>query len=286
MPRPAASRPGHEHEPEHRAAEAGGLQQQERAEQRRAQQRADRREAAGRRHHRRRRRRRVARRELDGQHAEPAAHEDQRRLGAEHRAEGQRGQRGEHDAGELGRRQRPRRLEAVGGRVAAGPGQVADRECGEQPREREQRQRPPHRRRVEPEGLRQVGEDGLLQPVDEREEPVRGGGDGHARQARRARAAGRSCGSSAAPEGPAETRGPAPLESSPAARAGRHLHRVIRGSRRSGGMPPSPALSCRRAGDAPARAIAGPPAGWDGPPHDPPADRRRPRPHALRHRLR
>ena len=190
------------------------------------------------------------------------------------------------DAGELGRRQRPRRLEAVGGRVAAGPREVADRERGEQPREREQRQRPPHRRRVEPEGLRQIGEDGLLQPVDEREEPVRGGGDGHARQARRARAAGRSCGSSAAPEGPAEARGPAPLESSPAARAGRHLHRVIRGSRRSGGMPPSPAPSCRRAGDAPARAIAGPPAGWDGPPHDPPADRRRPRPHALRHRLR
>ena len=184
VPRPAASRPGSEHEAEHRAAEAGGLQQQERADQRRAEQRADRREAARRRHYRRHSRRRVARRQPDGQHAEPAAHQDQRRLGTEHGAERERGERGEQHAGELGGRQRPRRLEAVGGRVAARAGQVPDRECDEEPREREQRQRPPHRRRVEPEGLREVGEDRLLQPVDEREEPVRGGGDRQAKQRR------------------------------------------------------------------------------------------------------
>ncbi len=42
---------------------------------------------------------RVARQELDGQRAEPAAQEDQRRLGAEDDAEGQGGQGGEEDAG-------------------------------------------------------------------------------------------------------------------------------------------------------------------------------------------
>ena len=62
-----------------------GLQQQERAQQRRAEQRADGGEAAGRGDDGRRGGRGVARGEAHRQRAEPAAHEDQRGLGAEHR---------------------------------------------------------------------------------------------------------------------------------------------------------------------------------------------------------
>ncbi len=51
-------------------------------------------------------RRRVARRQADGEHAERAAHQDQRRLGTEDGPEGERGEGGEEDAGELGGRHR------------------------------------------------------------------------------------------------------------------------------------------------------------------------------------
>ena len=127
---------------------------------------------------------RVARGEAHREHAEPAADRDQRRLRAEHRAERERGERGEEDARQLDRGQRAAGLEPVGGRVAAGARQVADRQRHEQPREREQRQRPPDRRGIEPERVRQVVEQQLLQLRDQLEEPVRDGGDRDADQRR------------------------------------------------------------------------------------------------------
>ncbi len=183
-PMPAASSPGTSTTPEHRPAEPGRLEQQERAQERRSEQRADRGEAPGRGDHGGRLRGRVARREADGERAEPAADRDQRRLRAEHRAERERGERGEEDPRQLDRGQRAARVEAVGGRVAAGARQVADRQRHEQPRQREQRQRPPDRRRIEPERVRQVVEQQRLQLRDQLEEPVRDGGDRDADQRR------------------------------------------------------------------------------------------------------
>ena len=207
VPSPAASRPGSSTRPEHRAAEAGGLQQQERADQRRAEQRADRREAARRGHHGGRGGRRVAGREPHRQDAEPAAHQDQRRLGTEHGAEGERGQRGEEDPGQLDRRQRSRGVEAVGRRVTAGPGQRADRQRREQPADGEQRQRPPGRRRRRTPASwagRRTGRPAASRRARgtrrRRRTPA-------GRRARRAPAAARSCGSAGAPGGRAAASG-------------------------------------------------------------------------------
>ena len=110
------------------------------------------------------------RRAVARQHAEPAADRDQRRLRAEHHAQRRAWRARRADARELDGRQRPRGLEAVGGRVAPGAREVADREPDSSAAEGEQRQRPPHRRGVEPERLGQVGEHRLLQLVDEHEE--------------------------------------------------------------------------------------------------------------------
>ena len=180
---PGGQQARHEHEAEHGAAEAGRLEQQERAEQRRAEQRADRREAAGRRHHRGARGRRVARGQLHGQHSEPAADRDQRRLGAEHRAEG--------------RAWRARRTPRRGARRAAAAGPCGSRRRGSGRRCRggggsRARSKSPesassgngHHTGTEsnPRVLGQIGEEPLLQLVDEREEPVGDGGDGDAEQ--------------------------------------------------------------------------------------------------------
>ena len=67
--------------------------------------------------------------QVHGQRGESAADGDQRRLGAEDRAQAQRGQRGEDDAGQLAvDRRTAAGLEAEGRRVAAVARQVADRQ--------------------------------------------------------------------------------------------------------------------------------------------------------------
>ena len=88
QPTPAASRPGTQHDAEHRAAEAGRLHQQERADERRAEQRADRGEAAGGADHGTRLRGCVPLDQLHREHAEAAADRDQRRLRARARRRG------------------------------------------------------------------------------------------------------------------------------------------------------------------------------------------------------
>ena len=122
--------------------------------------------------------------QVHGQHAEPAPDQDQRRLRPEHDAEAQRREGGEQHARKLRGRERPRHLEPVRRRVSSGPRQVADRQRDQQAGQREQRQRPPGRRRVEPESLRQVGEQPLLQPRDEFEETVGDRRDGDADEGR------------------------------------------------------------------------------------------------------
>jgi len=130
--------PRQQHQREHRSAEAGGLEQQEGAEQRGAEQRADCGEAAGGRDHGRGGRRGIARGQAYGQHAQPAAYQDQRGLGAEHDAEAKRCEGGEQDAGELDRWRCACRLEPVGGRVPARAREVANRGRHQQAGEREQ----------------------------------------------------------------------------------------------------------------------------------------------------
>ena len=101
----------------------------------RAEQGADGGEAAGRGHHRLGSGRSVPLGEPDREDAKAAAEGDQRRLGAEHHAQAQGGEGGEHDAGKLDRGWRAlARLEPVGRRVAAGAGQVPDGEARPAPR--------------------------------------------------------------------------------------------------------------------------------------------------------
>jgi hypothetical protein len=71
-------------------------------------------------------------------------------------------------------------VKAVGGRVAADAGKAADCESDKEAGEREQRQGPPRRRGVEPEVLRDGGEERRLQLVDELEEAVGQRRDGRA----------------------------------------------------------------------------------------------------------
>ncbi len=81
-------------------------------------------EAAGGRHDRHRHRRGVPLDQAHGQGRQPAADGDERRLGAEHRPEPERGERGEHDAGEVaaGRRAPTRSGSPRAGEWPAVPG--------------------------------------------------------------------------------------------------------------------------------------------------------------------
>ena len=171
---------GQQDQADQRAAQARGLQQQEGAEQRRAQQRADRGEAAGRRDHARRHRRSVARSETHGQDTETASDHDQRSLGAENDPEAQRAERGEQNARQFDRRDRAGGLEAVSRRVTTGARQPADRRCDQQPRQHEQRNRPPIGYGIEAEVVGDALEERLLSDRNELEERERDGGDRHA----------------------------------------------------------------------------------------------------------
>ena len=83
-----------------------------------------------------------------GEDAEPGAERDERRLGPEHDAEADRRERGQDDARAARSAGCGPRLEPVGGLVAAGAREPVDRERGDEAREREDRERPPHRRAV------------------------------------------------------------------------------------------------------------------------------------------
>ena len=180
---PAASSPGHEHQFQRRPAQPGRLHQQERAEQRRAEQRADGREAARGGQHGRDPGRRVLLGQPHRDHAQAAAQRDQRGLRAEHHAQAQRGQGGQHHAGKLRGPGRPLpRLEAVGRRVAAPAGQVADGQPDQDPGDRQRQQRPPRRLALEAHGLGQVGEHPALRLAGQGQEAPGGRRDRHAEQ--------------------------------------------------------------------------------------------------------
>jgi hypothetical protein len=84
------------------------------------------------------------------------------------------------DARELDRWRDAPGLEPVGGRMPADTREVADREGDHEARDREQGQRPPRRRSIEPEVLGKAGEERRLQLVDELQEAVGQCRDGHA----------------------------------------------------------------------------------------------------------
>ena len=210
---------GQQDQADQRAAQARGLQQQEGAEQRRAQQRADRGEAAGRRDHGRRHRRSVARSETHGQDTETASDHDQRSLGAENDSEAQRAERGEQNARQLDRRDRAGCLEAVSRRVTTGARQPADHRCDQQPRQHEQRNRPPIGYGIEAEIVGDALEERLLSDRNELEERERDGGDRHADDGREHEELDVGRAPAAAPGGPARAKGssrPRSVESRPA----------------------------------------------------------------------
>ena len=153
---------GEEDERQGRPAEAGRLDDDDAADHGRAEDRRDRREAARRPHQAERLVGRVA---LDGPHRqdpEPRAEGYQRRLRPEDEAEAERRDGGEENARQLDRLCRlPARLEPVGGHVTALAGEALDRERRQEPGEREPRERPPPRHRVEAEIVRQV----LVDPI-------------------------------------------------------------------------------------------------------------------------
>jgi hypothetical protein len=102
----------------------------------------------------------------------------------QHGAEDQRGQGGQDDAGQLGRRRRTVHLEPIGRQRAAGARQVLDGQPGQDAAHRQDRQRPPHRLGAEAQAVRKMGEDLLLQAADQGQETIRGGGDRHSENRR------------------------------------------------------------------------------------------------------
>ena len=171
-PIPAASRPGYEDHPQHRPTDPGHLHQQEGSGDRRAQQRADRGEAPCRADHHGCHLGRVSLHQVDRQDAEPAADRDERCFRSEHHPEGECGEGGDDDAGKLDRKHCARRLESLRRLVAAGSGQVLDRQADQQSTDDEGRNRPPHRRLVETEILGQRREQVVLRLGDALEEEV------------------------------------------------------------------------------------------------------------------
>ena len=121
-PDPGREQPGHEHDAHHRAAEPARLHHQERAGERRAEQRADRGEAPGGADHDARLVRRIALDQMDGEHPQAAADRDQRRLGAEHDPEAERGERRDDDPGKLDGCNGPPVLNPSAGLCPAVPG--------------------------------------------------------------------------------------------------------------------------------------------------------------------
>ena len=130
-------------------------------------------EAACCREHHEQLRRCVALRELHREDRQAAADRDQGRLGTEHETEPEGRQRGEGDAGDLGRLGAAH-LQPVGRHVPAVAGQLHDRERDREPREHQHRDRPPGGHGVEPERVGQVAEHRELDLVDQLEEPPRG----------------------------------------------------------------------------------------------------------------
>ncbi len=172
-----------QHEPQHGTADAGGLHQQERTREGRAEERADGGEAAGRGDHGHGLGWHVvAPGQPHGEHGEPAAERDQRRLRPQHDTEGQGGQGREQHAGKLGGRGRAAtRLEPVRRRVTAPARKVLNDRRDRQAGHHQDGNRPPRRRTVKAEPVGEMGEDLALQVGDQHKEPVGRGRDGRAK---------------------------------------------------------------------------------------------------------
>ena len=96
----------------------------------------------------------------------PAAPNAIRGASGPSRHQAQRGQRRQRDPGQVLGRDGAGGLEAIGRRVATGPRQVTDRQRRQQTGDDERGQRPPHRRRGEPEVLGDALEEPLLELLD------------------------------------------------------------------------------------------------------------------------
>lgn len=196
--------PGQEHGQEERSHLEAALDHQHSADDRPAEQGRDRRERAGRRHHRL-----LLFAELhEARDHDPCdrAERDQRRLGAEHRPERERSDRGERDSGAV-RDRDVAAADSLKGRVSAVTGEEPpgddDHECAD-------RRKPDHEvpgRRRGAERARQVVPEPVLEVVYEREEHRRDQGPPGSRSARRARPGAGRRRPSAAEEARPSTRG-------------------------------------------------------------------------------
>jgi hypothetical protein len=152
-----------------RATHAGGLDQQHGRDRRRAEQERNRRKGRGRGQQNADLGWPVPAHEPEGQEAEATAERDQGGLRTHDGPEADRGKSCEDHARQLDRLGW-RCVEPVRGNVSPGARQTRDREGREHPCDAQDRQRPPFRRPAEPELLRQVGVDPLLDLVDQLQE--------------------------------------------------------------------------------------------------------------------
>ena len=172
-------KPGDEDNAHERAGKARCLHQEKGADDRRPEQGGDRGKAAGGPNDERGHRRRILLHQMHRQHAEPAADRDQRGLGPEHRTQAEGGQGGQDDPGEVERVGRPAGLEAFGRLVATGSMEILQREADQQAAQHQGHNRPPGRRRVEPEILGKGDEDEFLGFGDELQIEVSDGRNRH-----------------------------------------------------------------------------------------------------------
>ena len=124
-------------------------------------------------------RRSVPSQEPEGQEPEATAERDQGGLGTHDSPEADRGKPGEDHARQLDRLGW-RCVEAAHGDMSPGARQTHDREGRDQPRDAQDRQRPPFRGPAEPKLLRQMRVDALLDLVDQLQEAPGDGRRDHA----------------------------------------------------------------------------------------------------------
>ena len=171
-PHAGGQQAGGQHHADQSATDPRRLEQQEGPGQRRDEQGGDGGEAARRPDHQDGHVGGVALDEVDDGHGQPPAHHDQRGLRPEDGAQAQGDQRRHEDPGHLPERGQPAGLEPLGGKVAAGAGQVVQRQPHQQPAEGEDRQRPPRWDPVEAQSAGQGGEEPVVQAADQLEEEV------------------------------------------------------------------------------------------------------------------
>ena len=161
-PMPAATRPGHQHQSQHRTAQPGRFHDQKGAGQRGPEQGADGSETTRGADHTDGLWGGIPFRQADGAGRQPATQGDEGRLWADDGTKGQAGQGRQGHAGQLNRRWCSCHLETIGRRVPAPPRQILNGQPHQHPAKPDHGQWPPDRLAVKAQPLQEVV--GIKQP--------------------------------------------------------------------------------------------------------------------------